>query len=256
VRAERIEERRNVFSISAATPATRSHNDAQPRSYATGVVRIVALGDNFAYGIVGYEKNFLTRLEQAGEARRPSVEVVNLGLPGLQPKDYLQMLAEEASRCVPIWWSVVVRGNDLMRVGAATPFDERNWRLVGFALQLWRFAAEPRARLGCGGGCCAEARDRETRTFSEAAYLDIAMSWCQSCAAIAATRCSAVRRRWRCSTRSSLPRRHRGVAVLPTEFAGELQLRVSASRCNSASRTSISTPGARNALASRRAASP
>jgi hypothetical protein len=157
---ERIEEqRRNVFEYFGRNAGnTRGHNDAEPRSDATGVVRVVALGDSFAYGIVGYEKNFLTRLEsKLAERVGLPVEVVNLGLPGLQPKDYLQMLAEEGVALRPDLVVVLLfAGNDLMRVGAATPFDARNWRLVGFVLRLWRFAAE-RARTQDPGAAAAAA---------------------------------------------------------------------------------------------------
>ena len=108
---EHIEEqRRNVFEYFGRDAGnTRGHNDAEPRSDATGVVRIVALGDSFAYGIVGYEKNFLTRLESklAERVGRPG----RGGEPG-PPGSATEGLPADARgggrrRCVPIWCSCV-----------------------------------------------------------------------------------------------------------------------------------------------------
>jgi hypothetical protein len=125
----------------------RGHNDVEPLADATDVIRIVALGDSFAYGVVGYEQNFLTLLESDLAARvgRP-VEVVNLGLPGLQPKQYLQMLVDDGMPLRPDLVLVnLFSGNDFLEPGAPTPFDARNWRLVGFARRVARYMAE-RAR--------------------------------------------------------------------------------------------------------------
>jgi len=180
---ERIEEqRRNVFQFFGRDAGNaRGYNDTEPRSDATGSVRVVALGDSFAYGIVGYEKNFLTRLETKLSERvgRP-VEVVNLGLPGLQPKDYLQILAEEGVSLHPdLVLMCVFAGNDFMKVGAATPFDARNWRLVGFVRRVARYAAE-RARSPDPAATAAAAPKgavAQPGTFSEPAYLKIAMNY-------------------------------------------------------------------------------
>ncbi len=58
------------------------------------VYRIVALGDSFSYGNVPHRYNFLTvlenRLSPAGRA-----EVLNMGIPGTGPLDYLNLFAKE-----------------------------------------------------------------------------------------------------------------------------------------------------------------
>jgi hypothetical protein len=180
---QRIEEsREQVFEyFGRAAGNTRGYNDTEPRSDATDTVRIVALGDSFAYGIVGYEKNFLTRLETKLSERvgRP-VEVVNLGLPRLEPKAYLQMLAAEGASLHPDLVLVCLfAGNDFMKVGAATPFDARNWRLVGFVLRVARYAAE-RARSpdpGAAAAATPKGAVAQPGTFSEPAYLEVAMAY-------------------------------------------------------------------------------
>ncbi len=176
------EQRRNVFQYFGRDAGNaRGYNDTEPRSDATGIVRIVALGDSFAYGIVGYEKNFLTRLETklSERAGRP-VEVVNLGLPGLQPSAYLQLLEEEGMALHPDLVIVCLfAGNDFLKVAAPTPFDARNWRLVGFLLRAARHAAE-RARTRDPGAAAVAAPKRslaQPGTFSEPAYLKLATSY-------------------------------------------------------------------------------
>ena len=56
--------------------------------------RIVALGDSFAVGVVPQRDNFLSRLGALLSARA-TVEVVNMGVSGTQPRDYLSILATE-----------------------------------------------------------------------------------------------------------------------------------------------------------------
>lgn len=57
--------------------------------------RIAALGDSFATGIVPYEHNFLTGVEESLRDRGGDVEVFNLGIPSLGPRDYLSVLIAE-----------------------------------------------------------------------------------------------------------------------------------------------------------------
>ena len=57
------------------------------------VYRIAALGDSFAIGpAVPYEDNYLTRIEQAN----PAVEVLNFGVAGTGPREYLEILQSHA----------------------------------------------------------------------------------------------------------------------------------------------------------------
>jgi lysophospholipase L1-like esterase len=66
-----------------------------PRDKPAGTYRIVALGDSFAFGAVPYEDNYLTLLGQRlGTAGRP-VEVINMGISGAGPQDYLALLLDE-----------------------------------------------------------------------------------------------------------------------------------------------------------------
>ena len=75
--------------------------------------RIVALGDSFAFGVVPRPSNYLTLIEQA-LASDGSVELINLGVSGTEPRDYRAILVDEGLRLRPdlVLVSVYI-GNDL-----------------------------------------------------------------------------------------------------------------------------------------------
>ncbi|MGL5081909.1 MAG: hypothetical protein ACRC8A_10530 [Microcoleaceae cyanobacterium] len=69
-------------------------------------VRILGIGDSFNFGIVPYQYNFLTLLEQKLNqdvqlSNRQHIEIINMGIPGLGPKDYLSLLANEGLTLKP-----------------------------------------------------------------------------------------------------------------------------------------------------------
>lgn len=57
--------------------------------------RIVGVGDSFTFGVVPYEYNYLTVLESTLQEAAIDAEVLNLGIPGIGPKDYLTLFVEE-----------------------------------------------------------------------------------------------------------------------------------------------------------------
>lgn len=58
--------------------------------------RIIGLGDSFAYGVVPYQHNYLTLLEEElNNNNKSKIEVLNMGLIGTGPKDYLSILVNE-----------------------------------------------------------------------------------------------------------------------------------------------------------------
>ncbi len=58
-------------------------------------IRILGLGDSFAYGVVPYDYNYYTRLEEKLKQRDYNLEIINMGIPNLSPKDYLALLVAE-----------------------------------------------------------------------------------------------------------------------------------------------------------------
>lgn len=57
--------------------------------------RIVALGDSFAFGVVPYQDNYLTLVESQLQKEHPEVDVLNMGIVGIGPKDYLSLFIRE-----------------------------------------------------------------------------------------------------------------------------------------------------------------
>ena len=78
-----------------------------------GVYRILGLGDSFAFGVVPYADNYLTRLEAMLQAQGLEVEIYNMGIPGAGPGDYLALLVREGLALEPdmVLVSVFI-GND------------------------------------------------------------------------------------------------------------------------------------------------
>ncbi|MDJ1175652.1 SGNH/GDSL hydrolase family protein [Roseofilum capinflatum] len=60
-----------------------------------GIYRIIGIGDSFAFGVVPYEENYYTLVEEQLQAQNQSVELYNFGIPNLNPKDYLALLLNE-----------------------------------------------------------------------------------------------------------------------------------------------------------------
>lgn len=57
--------------------------------------RILGIGDSFAFGIVPYDKSYLTLLESKLQAQSIDAEVINFGIPSIGPEDYLSLLVAE-----------------------------------------------------------------------------------------------------------------------------------------------------------------
>jgi lysophospholipase L1-like esterase len=106
-----------------------------------GTFRVVALGDSFVVGVVPRRDNYLSRLEAALSARGPA-EVINLGVAGTEPRDYLALLVDEAMAYAPD--AVLVGfyvGNDFET--RAPRWHERSYA-AALARAFWRLGREPR----------------------------------------------------------------------------------------------------------------
>ena len=106
------------------------------------VCRIAALGDSFAIGpAVAFEDNYLTRLELAN----PALEVLNFGVAGTGPREYLEILQSHALAFKPdlVLLSFFI-GNDVTET-LATPrgLDPRQFLLYLAAERGYRLLNRP-----------------------------------------------------------------------------------------------------------------
>jgi hypothetical protein len=66
-----------------------------------GTTRILGIGDSFAFGIVPYEYNYLTLIEQNLKQGGHNVELINMGIPSTGPREYLSLLVNEGLALEP-----------------------------------------------------------------------------------------------------------------------------------------------------------
>ncbi|SRR6266540_4053507 len=82
-----------------------------------GTLRILGIGDSFAFGVVPFPNNYLTLLEDALNRSGGKVELINMGIPGTNPREYLALLIHEGLELKPdmVLLSFFV-GNDFTEV--------------------------------------------------------------------------------------------------------------------------------------------
>ena len=136
-----------------------------PLQKTVNVYRVAALGDSFAIGpAVAYEDNYLSRLQQA----LPALELLNFGVAGTGPREYLEILQTHALAFKPdlVLVSFFV-GNDVTEALAVPRgLDPRQFLLY--------LAAERGLRLLNRPAQHSDGADRLAGAgFSESQFLDI-----------------------------------------------------------------------------------
>ena len=116
------------------------HDIEYPLEKPKTTFRIVALGDSFAYGIVPYQFNYLTLLEDKLKQDHPATEVINMGISGTGVQSYLSVLLNEGINYNPDM--VIVGffiGNDfevprkkLYEYSFLATFFNYTYRLIGY----------------------------------------------------------------------------------------------------------------------------
>ena len=81
---------------------SRGFNDVEfSARKAAGTIRILGIGDSFAFGVVPYEYNYLTLVEQYLKQSGYNVELINMGIPSIGPREYLSLLVHEGFALEP-----------------------------------------------------------------------------------------------------------------------------------------------------------
>jgi len=129
-----------------------------------GTLRIAALADSFGPGVVPYEENFLTLLEERLDRARPA-EVLNFGVAGAGPPEYLYLYLAEARRYDPDRVLLCFfLGNDFVSRRTVSLLHPE--RLLCLSLITRLFTLE-------GEAVDTALSDPEAPTFSEEAFLGV-----------------------------------------------------------------------------------
>ena len=133
-----------------------------------GTLRVAAVGDSFAYGIVPYPDNYLTLLEKKLSSPERPVEVYNFGLMGAGVQDYVSVLWNEVLPYKPDVALVnFYLGNDY--IDHAAPPSPYSFSFLGVALRfLWTLAFELKDTSSPAGVYCDDCK-----TLSDLEYLDL-----------------------------------------------------------------------------------
>jgi lysophospholipase L1-like esterase len=149
---------------------SRGFNDVEhDLSKPSHVYRIAAIGDSVAFGVVPYRANYLTLLETELAADR-LVEVINLGVPGTEPKDYLAILLQEALAFTPDLVMVgFFIGNDFE--SAARKPHEHSYvaTYLYFLWRLWSVGTPAMVRFDSS----ADSYDDHAASLSSDRFLEI-----------------------------------------------------------------------------------
>lgn len=130
-----------------------------------GAYRVLGLGDSFAFGIVPNQYNYLTLLEEGLNKDGKKVELINMGIPGIGPKDYLSLLNDEGLELEPdmVLLSFFI-GNDFMRSA-----EERSLYTYSYVASFINYLiSAPRERLVAS----AEYNDSDP-TFSDPKFVGL-----------------------------------------------------------------------------------
>lgn len=166
---ERFRGRPGARFLGSRLNSSGFHDAERAQSKPNGTYRVVAVGDSVAFGVVPWPANFLSLLEADLRRDRPA-EVVNLGIPGTGPADYLALLVREGLGYSPDLVIVTFFiGNDLEAPSRRA--YERSYAGTLFYF-LWRLATSGSPVLS---GLVSEAAvyDDEAATFSLERFMEI-----------------------------------------------------------------------------------
>ena len=141
-------------------------------------IRILGLGDSFAYGIVPYRYNYYTRLEEILRGAGLDAEVINMGIPCVGPTAYLNLLVTEGLALNPdlVIVSFFV-GNDFAEGAAFGSFRKlgrRNkWYEYSFLTSFIYYLTSVKPHYEGQDAAGAHEYIDHASTFSEEAFLRI-----------------------------------------------------------------------------------
>ena len=106
---------------------SRGYNDADhAMAKPDGTVRVAFVGDSYVFGVGPRASNATAVVQNLADAAGARIEVLNMGLPGAGPRNYVGILRKDAADAqVDLAVVVLFLGNDLIQ--AHPDFDTRIW---------------------------------------------------------------------------------------------------------------------------------
>ena len=145
---------------------SRGFNDVEFSTHKTpGTIRILGIGDSFAFGVVPYEYNYLTLVEQYLKESGHNVELINMGIPSIGPKEYLSLLVNEGFALEP--------DRVLLSFSIGAAFSESRRRKLldySYVASLITYVLERRTKFE-GPISAVGTYDDNAPTFTDDAYL-------------------------------------------------------------------------------------
>lgn len=93
-------------------------NDAETNENVTKIAgkRVAFIGDSFVFGVVQRDKNFVEVMQALLNEQNANVDIINLGIPSIGPKNYLQLLKHDARRLrAQAAYVMLFVGNDIIQ---------------------------------------------------------------------------------------------------------------------------------------------
>ena len=110
------------------------------------IYRILSLGDSFAFGVVPVQYNYNSRIERqlnrklADQGKQ--LQLINMGIPSIGPRDYLALLTNEGVQLNPdmVMISFFI-GNDTLEAERAMD-KKREWYSYSYVLSFFNYIIE------------------------------------------------------------------------------------------------------------------
>ena len=132
-----------------------------------GVFRVLGIGDSFAFGMVPYPFNYLTLIEERLNSNGHRSELINMGIPGINPREYLAILLHEGLELKPdmVLLSFFI-GNDFTESSKVT-------RLYKFSYlaSLAKYLVDLNTKMANFDFTTSAAYDDEGNLYTNAAYV-------------------------------------------------------------------------------------
>ena len=145
------------------------HDVERTQEKPAGTYRALRLGNSFSFGIVPHQFNYLTLLESRIKSVRPGFELINMGISGISPREYLAVLLHEGLKLRPdmVLLSFFI-GNDFAETAKIDQIDR-----LSYVANIAKYVYALGTSVGNLGGATASAYKDDAPSLTDGAFLQI-----------------------------------------------------------------------------------